>query len=156
MSQERPSQSSPLISNIVVGTDFSESAAYALDYAIQLATQLQAKLTVVHVYELPVYSMPDGAIMVTAEMAARVADAAQGQLDQLVQQKARQGVTVKGVLRQGTAWQEMDDVAKKERADLIVVGTHGRRGLSHMLLGSVAEKIVRTASCPVLTLRQPS
>jgi len=65
------------------------------------------------------------------------------------------GLEVHSVLRQGSAWSEINAAAKEEKADLVVMGTHGRHGLARALLGSVAEKVVRTAPCPVLTVHGP-
>jgi nucleotide-binding universal stress UspA family protein len=65
------------------------------------------------------------------------------------------GVELDSELRQGTPWQEINDVAEKKNADLIVIGTHGRSGLAHALLGSVAERVIRSAARPVLVIRDP-
>jgi nucleotide-binding universal stress UspA family protein len=144
---------SPLtIRRILVPHDFSDTAARALDYALALAERLGASVTVVHAYEIPVYGFPEGPI-VTAEMAGQIEAAARGAIEAVAKRSARPGVEVDFVLRQGPAWSEIQAIAKEIRADLVVIGSHGRRGLSRALLGSVAEKVVRTAPCPVLTVR---
>ena len=140
---------------ILVGTDFSDTSDRALDYAIDLAKLLGAAVTVVHSYELPVYGFPDGALIATVEMATRLMTAAQAALSQTCETRAGKGVKLTPVLRQGIPWEEIHAVAEEVGADMIVIGTHGRKGLAHALLGSVAEKVVRTASRPVLTIHGP-
>lgn len=141
---------------ILVGTDFSETSDRALDYAIELASRLGATVTVLHAYELPIVGFPDGAFIASADVASRLATAAQSGLDTAVSTRAGRGVELAKILRQDAPWDAVNSVAKEIGADLVVVGTHGRRGLSHALLGSVAEKIIRTAHIPVLTVRGPA
>lgn len=137
---------------ILVATDFSEPAARALDYALTLAGALGAEVILVHVYEVPVYAFPDGAFLATAEISERLAEAARAALDAAIAARASSKVPLRGVLRTGTPWTEIETAAKEEKADLVVVGTNGRTGLARALLGSVAEKVVRTSPCPVLTI----
>ena len=138
--------------HVVVATDFSDIAEHALDRAVSLAAQLGASITIVHSYELPMLSLPDGVVVATAEMMVTIVAAAQQHLDKTVKRLAEQGVTVKSVLRSGVPWEEINDVAHAESADLIVIGTHGRRGLARALMGSVAERVVRTSKLPVLVV----
>lgn len=140
---------------ILVGTDFSETSDRAVDYAVDFAKLLGGTVTVVHAYELPIYGFPDGALIATVDMASRLMNAAQGALTQTCETRANKGVKLTAVLRQGTAWEEVHAVAEEIGADLIVIGTHGRKGLAHALIGSVAEKVVRTATRPVLTIHGP-
>jgi nucleotide-binding universal stress UspA family protein len=86
-------------------------------------------------------------------MAVQIEGAARAAMDALAKRSKPAGVELSFVLRQGAAWSEIQAVAKEIKADLVVIGSHGRRGLSRALLGSVAEKVVRTAPCPVLTVR---
>lgn len=142
------------IQHILVAHDFGEAAQAALAYATDLAEKLKARVTVVHAYEIPVYGFPEG-LALTAETVGRI-EAVTGEAMQGVVRRARRpGVDIEGVLRQGPAWSEIVAAAAELKADLVVVGTHGRRGLAHALLGSVAEKVVRSAPCPVLTVREP-
>ena len=141
------------IQRIVVATDFSEIADQAVDHAIDLAEQLGASVTLVHAYELPIYGFPDGALITTADMAGRIMTIAQEGLTASVERRKARGIPLKPVLRTGVPWEEINAVAADETADLIVVGTHGRRGLSRALLGSVAERLIRTATRPVLVVR---
>ncbi len=139
---------------ILVATDFSDASEVALDYAIGLAKPLGAKITILHAYELPIYGFPDGALIATAEMAVTIMNGAQAGVQAMCKKREGCGVELSQVVRQGVAWEEVHRVADEVGADLIVVGTHGRKGLSHALLGSVAEKIIRTATRPVLTLHE--
>jgi nucleotide-binding universal stress UspA family protein len=140
--------------HILVPHDFSHTAEFVLSYAIELAIKLGSCLTVVHAYELPSYSYPEG-FALTGELVESVQRAADAGLAYVAARARRPGLEVAGLLRQGTAWSEINASAKETRADLIVMGTHGRQGLTRALLGSVAEKVVRTAPCPVLTLHGP-
>jgi len=137
---------------ILVATDFSDTADRALDYAVALAAALGAEIVLVHAYEVPVYAFPDGAFLATTEISERLAEAARTALDSALASRAASKVPMRGVLRTGTPWTEIEAVATEEKADLVIVGTHGRKGIARALLGSVAEKVVRTAPCPVLSV----
>jgi nucleotide-binding universal stress UspA family protein len=145
---------STIIEHILVAHDLGETAQAGLVYALDLAEKLKARVTVVHAYEIPVYGFPEG-LALTAEVMGRIHEATGKALEGVVERARRPGLNVNGVLRQGPAWSEIAAAATEMRADLIVIGTHGRRGLAHALLGSVAEKVVRTAPCPVLTVHGP-
>ncbi len=140
---------------ILVPVDFSETSDRALDEAIELASKFGATITVLHAYQIPVYGFPDGAFITGADIASQLSSAAQQRLDALVQARRAKGVELTAVLRSGVPWEEIDAVAKTSGADLIVIGTHGRRGLSRALLGSVAENVIRTTTLPVLTIKGP-
>ena len=144
-----------VLRNILVPTDFSETSDKALDFAIELAQKFEAQVTVMHAYEIPVVGFPDGALIATAEVAGRIADASRAALDRTVETHRGRGVPLDALLREGVAWEEIDSVADELDADMIVIGTHGRRGLARALLGSVAENVVRTAHRPVLTIHGP-
>ncbi|WP_394820837.1 universal stress protein [Pendulispora albinea] len=137
---------------ILVPVDFTESSDRALDYAIDLAQPFSASVFVMHAYEVPVYGFPDGAFIANGDVAARISTAAQTALDALVDARKERGVPIKGLLRTGVAWEETNHVADELAADLIVISTHGRRGLARALLGSVAENIIRTTLRPVLVI----
>ena len=136
---------------IVVGTDFSPNADAALDYAVALAKPLGAEIVIVYAYEVPVYAFPDGA-MITGDLVDRLEKVSDEAMRDLLTKRKASGVPMSGVVAIGPAWQEIDRVAEDRKADLVVVGTHGRRGLARMVLGSVAERVVRTSRCPVLTV----
>ena len=139
---------------ILVPTDFSETAQKALDYAVELAEKLGAKLQVIHAFELPLVGFPDGTLTITAEMATRITVAAQKALDEVVAKYKGRPVELMTSLVQGDPRELVLEAARKLGADLIVMGTHGRRGIARALIGSVAESVVRTSSIPVLTLRE--
>ena len=139
---------------ILVPTDFSETSDRALDFAIDLASGIGASVVVMHAYELPTV-VPYSTYLPSADLGARIATAAQSGLDAVVTARIARGVDLKKVLKQDAPWDAVNTVAKEVGADLVVCGTHGRKGLAHALLGSVAEKIVRTSDVPVLTIRGP-
>lgn len=144
------------ISRIVCAVDFSEYSDFALRYAVHFARTFDAELHVLHVVELPFlpsYSLagvPD--LSIPSE---EIEEGARKKLDELVTKCRTQYAKVEGQVRTGTAFVEIIGYAREAEADLIVVGTHGRTGLRHMLIGSVAEKIVRKARCPVLSVKPP-
>jgi nucleotide-binding universal stress UspA family protein len=142
------------IRHILVPHDFSDTAEHALAFALELAERLRAKVTIMHSYEVPAYGFPE-APGVTPEMARQIERAAGAALAAVAERSRRPGVDVQTVLRQGSAWTEIVAVAAETHANLLVMGTHGRRGFTRLLLGSVAEKVVRTAPCPVLTVHGP-
>jgi nucleotide-binding universal stress UspA family protein len=142
---------STTIERILVAHDFGDASDAALKYAIGLAEKLGARVTIVHAYEIPVYGFAEG-VALTADVAGQIRAVSSDALDRIVQGAARPGLELHGTLRQGPAWSEITAAATELHADLVVIGTHGRRGLAHALLGSVAEKVVRTAPCPVLTV----
>jgi nucleotide-binding universal stress UspA family protein len=140
------------IQHILVAHDFGEASHGALAYAIELAETLKARITIVHAYDIPVYGFPEG-LALTADTLGQIESVTRQALEGVVQHARRPGIPIEGVLRQGPAWSEIVAAAAETKADLVVIGTHGRRGLAHALLGSVAEKVVRAAPCPVLTVR---
>ena len=142
---------------LLLAHDFNATSELALDTAIELARKLSAKLVVAHVYSVPVYSFPEGSSLIpSAEDAARIADAAQRSLDQvLARRRDTSGVEISGVLRAGVPDEEICRLAEEIGADMIVIGTHGRGAVARALLGSVAQKVVRSAKVPVLSIRGP-
>ena len=140
---------------ILVPTDFTETSEKATDLALSLAERLGSSVTLMHAYEIPIMGFPDGALVATADIATRIADASRSALDSAVAKRQGAKVKVDGILRDGVAWEEINRVADEIDADLVVIGTHGRRGLARALLGSVAENVVRTARRPILTIHGP-
>lgn len=137
---------------LLVPTDFGEASDRALAYAVGLAKKLGADVVVLHAFEIPMVGFPDGAMVATAELTSRILEGAQAGLDRSLARHKGDGVTMRAVVRQGDAWRSVLDAAAEFSAGMIVMGTHGRRGLPRALIGSVAEKIVRTATVPVLTV----
>jgi nucleotide-binding universal stress UspA family protein len=146
----------PSLNRILVPTDFSETADAALAYAKDLATRLGASLHLVHVYADP-YSAaayaPEVYTSVPPEVRQRALEEVQERLlERLDTSEEYQFRGTRGVVR-GLVAPQIVSYATSQDIDLIVMGTHGRRGVAHLLLGSVAEHVVRTAGCPVLTVR---
>lgn len=137
--------------HILAPTDFSEASLRGVDAAVRLANDLQAALTLVYAYELPNY-----AYFVLDE----VASGAEAQLRALLEEQLARVrphfPKVEGVVRQGVPSHTILDVARVRGADLIVMSTHGRHGLPHLVLGSVAEKIARLSPVPVMTIGPPA
>lgn len=140
-----------LIKKILVGTDFSSNSDKAVDYAVSLAEKFGADILLVHIIESFAYSVTDTATVISHEKALLVT--ASALLDNLLKKLVEQNVSVKSELAQGSPHREIIKKAEKYGADLIVVGTHGRSAIERFFIGSVAEKIVRFATCPVLTVR---
>jgi nucleotide-binding universal stress UspA family protein len=145
------------LKNILVATDFSEASAAALVYARELAHAFKSALHVLHVSD----NVIAGAIGVegyTTDWPAlqrEVDDAARKQLDRIVTEKDRQTLAAKTIVMMSSSPAEaITSYASDAQVDLIIVGTHGRGGMAHLLMGSVAERVVRTAPCPVLIARQ--
>jgi nucleotide-binding universal stress UspA family protein len=134
---------------IVVAVDFEAASDKALALASELAERLGCELALVHVYQLPIYTYPGLEPGVLPAYQSEVTAAAKRALDALA---GKHGVK-RAYLRQGDPATEVLAALDELRPKLAVVGTHGRRGLSHLLLGSVAEKIVRRATVPVVTVR---
>lgn len=146
----------PSPKTILVPTDFGEAAAAALDKAIELATAFHASIILLHAFEIPALGFPDAPFGLDANLGRRILDGARAGLDGLLAQCRNARVPIWAYVEQNDAWRAIGDVARRQNVDLIIMGTHGRRGLSHALLGSVAEKVVRTSSVPVLTVHGPS
>lgn len=142
------------IKNVLVATDFSEWSDAALVYARALAGTFGARLHVLHAVEF--VATADVMGIAVPDLYKGVESSARQDLENLVSETDREILGVKTILiTGGTPAHAIVEYAGKAAIDLIVVGTHGRRGLSHMVLGSVAERVVRTAPCPVLTVRHP-
>lgn len=147
------------IRKILCPTDFSELSAHATQYAASLAEQYHAELHVLHVVDeayqywtaMGPESMPIG------PSAEQILESARLQMDRWRQERfADVKVDLICDVLVGRPFVEISHYARDKQIDLIVLGTHGRSGLTHMLLGSVTEKVVRKAPCPVLTVRDPS
>lgn len=151
MHPKRHMNSTPDIRRILVPHDFSDTAERALSYAVTLSKKFGARLTVLHAYEVPTLGSSE-ALVASLEFATEIERVAGKALDEIAVRARQGGIDVETMLRRGTAWMEINATAEQTKADLIVMGTHGRKGVSRVLLGSVAEKVVRTAPCPVLTV----
>jgi nucleotide-binding universal stress UspA family protein len=143
------------IRHILAPTDFTETSTRAVELALELGRSLAADVTLLHAYEIPIVGFPDGALVATAEVAGRIADVSRTALEAAVDRYKDRGVPVAGMLREGVVYEEIEHAAEEIDADLIVIGTHGRRGIARALLGSVAENVIRTCARPVLTVHGP-
>lgn len=144
---------------ILVPTDFSEASDTALAHAKKLASCLSARIRLLHVVEdsrAVAHWTPEVYVGVSPGLAATLMAEAETRLKALVtpEEIARFGIIFE--VRVGSAADAIESVARDERIDVIVMGTHGRRGLSRMFLGSVAERVVRNAPCAVLTMHADS
>jgi nucleotide-binding universal stress UspA family protein len=144
-----------MIKRIVVPVDFSQTSLRALDYAVQLSRRLDARLTVVHVVEPVHYPMAGDLVGLGLDLSTvytEIERAARTRLTKLAAKLEARRIVVRSLLTHGTPHYVIVESAKKLKADLIIMSTHGRTGLSHVLMGSVAERVVRLAECPVLTV----
>lgn len=145
---------SRMISHILVPIDFSVHSRNALRYAAPMAEQFGASLRLVYVVEPTVYPADLGfgqVVLPGVEDELREKGAAE--LQELIRQEIGGSVKATAVVRTGKPHQEILREAAEQKIDLIVVATHGHTGVEHMLFGSTAERIVRNATCPVLTIR---
>ncbi len=139
------------IKTILHPTDFSKPSEYALRLACALARDYQARLLLVHVVEPPVYY---GELGVAVPLPADFHERLRERLSRLVPVEC--GINVETILVEGNASQQILRVAEEHHCDLIILGTHARTGLSRVLLGSVAEDVIRHSRFPVLTLKTPT
>jgi nucleotide-binding universal stress UspA family protein len=135
------------IRHILAPTNFSAPAHQAVTAACELARTFGAKLSLLHVIEVPVYAIEVALPRENLERDAR------RELARLLPAADAAHVEVTRLVNMGVPYQKIMETATAEQVDLIVMATHGRTGLSHLVLGSVAERVVRLAPCPVLTLR---
>jgi nucleotide-binding universal stress UspA family protein len=140
------------IESILTPTDFSETAEWAVSYALDLARQLDASVHLVHVvlYPIDVGGWPEAYGATFAGLREEMRQDAAIRL--ATRAKSIKDVKVSTDVRDGSPAREIVEAARGRKCDLIVMGTHGRGGFSHLMLGSVAERVVRTAPCPVLTV----
>ena len=141
------------IRTILVPIDFSDSARNIVEWASHLANGSETKLVLFHAYHLPVeFQQLEGAYL-PPDFWANVKSESQASLARHETELRERGHSVESVVREGYAATAIVDEATEIDADLIVIGTHGLSGLKHMLLGSVAERVVQKAPCPVLTVK---
>ena len=140
--------------HILAPTDFSEYSKKAVGSALELARKFGAKLTILHVVELPPYPV-EGYVppAVNATFLDDLERQATQDLAQLVHEAESSNVEVVRLVAVGSPYRRIIDTAEAEQVDLIVMATAGRTGFSHLVMGSIAERVVRTATCPVLTIR---
>jgi nucleotide-binding universal stress UspA family protein len=142
---------------ILVPTDFSKHSQRALIYAAALAEKFGAEIFLLHVVQDFAVFLPD---LVTATPPAlpprdQLTSAVREALERTVRENHVEGLRLHPEAREGTPYHEIVTFAREKEIDLVVMGTHGRTGLAHLLLGSVTERVVRRSPCPVLTVRDP-
>src|SRR5690242_9196710 len=145
---------------ILVPHDFSSSANHAAAIARDESKLHGARLLLLHVIDLPTAIKPDTVIVPDATGAPvnvreYAVSSAEAHLQDIVARLAKDGVTATSFVRVGNPVDEITRFIDEEKISLVVMGTHGRTGLQHLLVGSVAERVVRMATCPVLTIRHP-
>jgi nucleotide-binding universal stress UspA family protein len=145
----------PTWRRLLVAEDFSEHAAAALETAISLAQELGARVEIVHVYQRPVEMLTPYEIALPDSVVVEVRKAASERLKGSIEKVRAAGLQGAAHLREGPPAQSIVALAGELPADLIVLGTRGLTGLKHALLGSVAERTLRTAPCPVLAVKTP-
>jgi nucleotide-binding universal stress UspA family protein len=138
---------------ILVPIDFSTNASAVIEWAAHLAQEHDSKLILFHAYHLPVeFQQLEGASL-PPDFWASIKTEAQQSLDAYRQELRSTGLEVESLVREGYAATAIVDEAAELEVDLIVMGTHGLSGIKHMLLGSIAERVVQKAPCPVLTVK---
>jgi nucleotide-binding universal stress UspA family protein len=141
------------VRTILVPVDFSDNALSVIEWGGHLARQHNSKLVLFHAYHLPVeFQQLEGAYL-PPDFWANVKAEAQQSLGRFETELRGDGLEVESVVREGYAATAIVEEAAEIGADLIVIGTHGLSGLKHMLLGSIAERVVQKAPCPVLTVK---
>jgi nucleotide-binding universal stress UspA family protein len=144
------------IRRILHATDYSKASERALQGAVDFAKQNHAEMLVVHVIQ-PVVPYVAGEDIGAAELYVKLEEStkqeAQRSMNKLMQRLERLGVKAKSLLLRGIPADQIVKAARNRKADIIVIGTHGRTGLSKLFMGSVASRVISTARCPVLTVR---
>ena len=146
----------PNIKKVLVPIDFSDYSKAALRYAINFAKMFKAEMILVYVVE-PVIYPPDFSMGQIAIPSVNTEwdTKAKEELDKLAKNEIPDSIKVTNLIKTGKPFLEVIDTATELDADIIIIATHGHTGVEHILFGSTAEKVVRKAPCPVLTLREP-
>lgn len=139
---------------ILVPVDFSDASKRALSTALGLAGELGAEIKVIHIHQVQTQYMIEGGLYAPELDEDELMEKRKKELDKFVEEHQRD-VSLSKEVRAGLPEREILQIAREFKADLIVMGTHGRTGLSHLLLGSVTENVLRHAEAPILSVRQP-
>ena len=136
--------------------DFSENSEYAFDYALTLAKKFDAKLIIIHVINEPVDLRGFYVPHISFEnLEKEIAESAEKMMEKFCRTRAKEYARLETLVISGIPNEEIIKKAEETSAGLIVLGTHGRKGLDHILFGSTAERVLRSAPCPVLSVRMP-
>lgn len=140
---------------ILFATDLSPASAKAFEQAVGLARANEAELVIAHAYQMPDFFPTDVCVTGTlySDLDEKVRGDAEKDLAALVEDARKQGIGARFLVLTGAPFEAIAEAARAVKADLIVMGTHGRTGASRVLLGSVAARVITTAPCPVLTVR---
>jgi nucleotide-binding universal stress UspA family protein len=147
------------IKTILVATDFSEDANSARDYAVEFSKVFESRLRLIHAYHVDtpaVYGSFDGGLMIPQDILEPIRRGAEASIEVQVKELAAAGLDVEGRAVNKNAVSAILEEAEQLSADLIVMGTRGLTGLKHVLVGSTAERTVRLAQCPVVTVKAKS
>lgn len=145
------------LEHLSAATDFSACSKEALDHAVQLALKMKGRLTLLHIFESSFFYPAETSPGSYPEVYQWLRDFKQEEmkkLDALSDEIRKEGLPVETIFKEGVPSIEIIRTAREVAADLIVMGTHGRRGFPHILMGSVAERVVREAPCPVFIVRE--
>ncbi len=142
------------IKSILVAVDFSEISVKAMQCALDLAEQINAKLDVVHTLPMSEIDLPaEGSPEFNKKLTQQELEKTKDKLNQFVEELSNGNIDINELICVGEPKDEINKIAQSIKPDMIVVGTHGRKGLSHILMGSVAESIMRNAIVPVMCVR---
>ena len=150
--QSRPRNGKLKLNPILVPVDFSEESRQALDYAVALAADTESKIILLHVVQ-PVY-VADPTLTYLPQQMAWQEEVDGKRLQRIAAKSIPKQLFDRAIIRLGVPHHEITRAAKRMKAGLIVIATHGRTGLRHVLMGSTTERVVRHAPCPVLTVRR--
>lgn len=143
------------LKKILCPIDFSECSVYALSHAIDLSTKERASLHLLHVIETHISDMRDIVKQIDLLLDDKQTDNLRMRLTNLIPDNIRTNIHIQPIVEKGIPYVEIIKTAKDNQIDIIIMGTHGRTGLGHILIGSVAERVIRIAPCPVLSIRLP-
>ncbi len=139
---------------IIVATDLTPASEPALKEAVEMAKEKGSELVITHVYQPPDVAQAEAITSgVYDEWDRNLRTAAEKGLKPLVEDAKKEGINARALVLSGPAYEAIADAAEKNDADLVVMGTHGRKGVSRFFVGSVASRVISTAPCPVMTVR---
>jgi len=143
------------IERVLVPTDFSDYSELALQYGVSFCREYGAEMILLHVLEDPFYPATGASFgFDMSDFFTRMEAETRSRLEEIVSSEAARDIKIQPMIVRGTPFLEIIRVAKERDVDMVVLATHGRTGLAHVLMGSVTEKVVRKAPCPVLVVRE--